>query len=187
MMSIKAYIQHHVDSHFDGELPFPTIHRKVKKGTILTDFGQLETKVYFIKKGIIQVEIESPKELRVLDFFFENGFCASYSSLLSGKASDVSLKAVADSELEVISYADLQQAYQHSLIANKLGRIATERLYARRVLREKLLFTENAQENYLFLTSTYPEFIQYIPLKDIARYLGITPESLSRIRKNITS
>ncbi|WKN43510.1 Crp/Fnr family transcriptional regulator [Tunicatimonas pelagia] len=186
-MKIEEYIKNNVDKRFDGNLPFKTVNKTVKKKSILTNFGQFESKVYFLNKGIIQVEIDSSKEIRILDFFFENSFFSSYSSLLNQTASDVRIRAITECDIEIIEYADLQQSYESSLIANKLGRFETEKLYLKRVLREKMLLTENAKDNYLLLTTKYPEVIKRIPLKDIAKYLGITPESLSRIRKTLIS
>ena len=186
-MTIREFIIANIDTDFDEELPFSTFDRSVKKSDIITDYGQMETKAYFIKSGIVQVELASQKEVKILDFFFKNSFCFSYSSFINKTVSDVRIKAITDCELEFIEIADLQAAYQHSLIINKLGRIVTERLYAKRVQREKMLLTKGSKENYLFLIDKYPEVVQHIPLKDIAKYLGITPESLSRIRKSIIS
>ena len=186
-MTIKEYIKKHIDESFEEELPFFTVHKTVRKSYVLTNFGQLESKVYFIKNGIVQVEIESTKEIKILDFFFKHSFCSSYSSFLNKTESDVRIKAVTDCDLEIINFSDLQTAYEHSLIANKLGRVATERLFARRVHREKMLLTKGTEENYLSLIKKYPEVAMHIPLKDIAKYLGVTPESLSRIRKRLIS
>ena len=103
------------------------------------------------------------------------------------RPSDVRITTLTSCNLAIIEYSDLRLAYQHSLIANKLGRIATEKLYIRRVEREKMLFTKGAKDAYSELLEKYPEFLEHITLKDIAKYLGITPESLSRIRKSLIS
>ena len=186
-MIIKEYIQKYIDKDFDEELPFSIENKSVGKSYVITDFGQTESKVYFIQKGIVKVEIDSPTEIKILDFFFAPSFCSAYSSLLNQKESDVRIKTVTECDLEIIRFSELQLAYAHSLIANKLGRVATEKLYARRVHREKTLFTKGAKETYAELIEKYPEFLEHIPLKDIAKYLGITPESLSRIRKSLIS
>jgi len=68
-----------------------------------------------------------------------------------------------------------------------LGRIETEKLYLKKVQREKALLTKTAEERYLSLLNTHPEIIQQISIRDISKYLGIQPESLSRIRKKIFS
>lgn len=186
-MTVKGFIRKYIDKNFNGELPFPTVNKSVGKSYILTDFDQVESKMYFVQSGIIKVEVNSPKEIKILDFFFAPSFCSSYSSLLNKTASDVRITTVTECDLEIIDFSDLQIAYAHSLVANKLGRIATEKLYVRRVRREKMILTRGAKENYAELIEKYPEFLKSIPLKDIAKYLGIAPESLSRIRKSLIS
>ena len=186
-MDIRNYVKEHIDKKFDGELPFTTFRKSLDKDEIITDIGNHESKVYFLQKGIVKVEIESAEGIKILDFFFENSFFASYTSLLNRKPSDVRIKTSTKCELEYIEYADLLDAYDTTLLANKLGRYETEKLYLRRVQREKQLLTQKAQENYMALLRTNPNVIQQIPVKEIARFLGITPESLSRIRKRIIS
>lgn len=186
-MTVLDHIKQEIDTSFDQKLPFPTREISIRKNTILTNFGQTEQNVYFLKEVIVLVEIESQKGNRILDFFFRNSFFASYSSLLLNRPSDVCISAFEDCVLEVIKYKDLKEAYTHSLIANKLGRIETEKLYARKVKREKELLTQTAEQRYASLISSHPEIVQKIPIKDISMYLGIQPESLSRIRKRLFS
>ncbi|PQJ78877.1 Crp/Fnr family transcriptional regulator [Polaribacter porphyrae] len=186
-MNIKEYTANFIDYNFDGNLPFKTILKKVKKGTIITDYDELEKKVYFLIDGIVKVSIMKNEEERILDFIFNHSFFASYSSLLTNNPSDVSIKTYTDCTLEVVDYLELKKAYTFSMIANKLGRIETEKLYTKKVRREKELLTKTAEERYLLLATNYPEVLKRIAIKDISKYLGIQPESLSRIRKRLIS
>ncbi len=72
------------------------------------------------------------------------------------------------------------------MLANKLGRIVAEHYYINKTKREKDFLTKSATERYLELVNTRPELVQQIPVHFIAKYLGIKPESLSRIRKEIS-
>ena len=62
-----------------------------------------------------------------------------------------------------------------------------EQAYLRKVQREKDFLTKTAEERYNDLLKTHPDYIIQIPVNKIARYLGIHPESLSRIRKKLNS
>jgi len=186
-MTLKEYIIKNIDSEFEGDLPFEFYSKKFKKGAIFTEFEKIEKNGFFLNKGIVKIEIQSKNGLIILDFFFENSFFAPYSSLLSNSHSDVCISAITDCVVDVIEYKALQKAYKHSLLANKLGRIETEKLYLKKVQREKALLTKTAEERYLSLLNTHPEIIQQISIRDISKYLGIQPESLSRIRKKIFS
>jgi hypothetical protein len=88
--------------------------------------------------------------------------------------------------VEAIPYEILQEAYKVSLLANQFGRIITETAFMERVKREKDFLSKSAEERYLELIERRPEVIQLIPGGRIAKYLGIHPESLSRIRKAIS-
>jgi CRP-like cAMP-binding protein len=88
--------------------------------------------------------------------------------------------------MQVLTHEDMQKAYSHSLLANKLGRMAAEFYYIRKTQREKDFLTKSASERYLDLLHGRPELVQQIPIQMIAKYLGVTAESLSRIRKAIS-
>lgn len=69
--------------------------------------------------------------------------------------------------------------------AERIGRLNAERIYRRKEEREISLLTKSATERYMELAGRHPKLLQEISLKHIASYLGIKPESLSRIRKQV--
>ena len=181
-MRIIDFVQEHIDASIES-LPFETSFRSKEKNSVLTEFDQLEKSVYFIRSGVLISAIRFKEEDRVLDFHFEGSFCASYSSLLSNQPSDTRIICYTDCELEVVSYEELSELYTHSLLANQIGRIATERLFFERVRREKELLTMTAEERYQKMLDKSPQLLQRIAIKDLAKYFGVRPESLSRIRR----
>jgi len=182
-MSIKEFINQYTNEVAQA-LPFRTTVKNIAKDTVLTDYNCLEDSVYFIQSGILFTLLRYKEEERILDFHFEGSFCSSYSSLLSKGPSDIRIVCYTDCQLEIVSYRELKKAYETSLLANQLGRIATELLFVERVKREKELLTMTAQERYQSLLDKKPQLIQKIAVKDLSKYLGVRPESLSRIRRN---
>jgi hypothetical protein len=172
---------------FDGVLPYPVSTLKIMKGQVLTDFNQVESNTYFLNSGMVEIEIPSYQTLKTLDFFFGGEFVCAYTSFLTQQPSDVRVVALTNCEAEVVGYQDLQSAYSRSLIANYVGRIINEQAYLRKVKREKDFLTKTAEERYQELLKSHPDYIIQIPVNKIARYLGIHPESLSRIRKKVSS
>lgn len=156
----------------------------MEKGRIVTDYQQLEKSVYFIRSGILVTALRYREEDRILDFHFQGSFCSAYSSLLSGAPSDIRITCYTDCQLEIVQYEELKEQYQSSLLANQIGRIATEKLFFDRVTREKELLTLTAEERYQSLMNRNPMLVQKIAVKDLAKYMGVRPESLSRIRKS---
>jgi len=172
---------------FDGTLPYPVSSMRIKRGQVLTDFGQVESTAYFLNSGVVEIGILSYQTLKTLDFFFTGEFVCAYTSFLTQQPSDVRVVALTDCVAEVVRYHDLQIAYSQSLTANYVGRIMNEQAYLRKVRREKDFLTKTAEERYNDLLKTHPDYIIQIPVNKIARYLGIHPESLSRIRKKLNS
>ena len=159
----------------------------LKKGTYITEYDQIEDGVYFINEGIVEMTIKSYMSEKVIDFFFESEMVSAFTSFLNRQPTDVQIRALTDCELEMISHSDLMVAYNTSPDANKFGRILTEHGYIRKSNREKDLLTKTAEERYAEMFQSKAEYISSIPVNKIAKYLGIHPESLSRIRKKLNS
>jgi CRP-like cAMP-binding protein len=188
-MNILQFINQNLNYDLTSteDLPFSVKEKSLSVGKILTDYGQLETKIYFLKKGLIQISINHNDQERILDFVFEGNFFASLTSMLIKKPSDVQIIAITDIQIEVFDYSELEKAYTHSLLANQLGRFALEKIYIQNTNREKDLLLKTAEQRYLDLLQKRPDIISLLPIHKIAKYLGIHPESLSRIRKSIIS
>ncbi len=117
---------------------------------------------------------------------FKNSFYCAYDSFYSRTKTDIYIQAITDCQLYSISYEKLQTLYEKCETAKKLGRIATEFLPAKKVKRELNLLTKSPQERYVNLLNEQLKYIQHIPLKYLASYIGVVPETLSRIRKRIS-
>lgn len=168
-------------------LPFAVSTFHIQKGAVLTDYDQVEENVYFIQSGIVEMTIKSYMTEKIIDFFFENEMVCGFTSFLTQQPTDVRIKALTEVNLEVIKRVDLIEAYRDSLEANQFGRILTEQGYIRKSNREKDLLTKTAEEKYAEMFATHSKYISQIPVNKIAKYLGIHPESLSRIRKKLNS
>ena len=158
------------------------------KRTILTDIGQVENYISFIEKGVVRLLIpknENEDEL-TFGFSFENEFISAYESFLTQTPSIYQVETLAKTHVLSISYADLQEVYSKTLIGNLIGRLVAERQYLLKTKRTNSLLIDSAEQRYLNLFTERPNLIKEIPLKYIASYIGVTPQSLSRIRKQIT-
>lgn len=169
------------------DLPFLVKKSYFKKGDIITAYNDIESNIYFINKGIVEMTIKSYMTEKIIDFFFENEMVCGYTSFLTQLPTDVQIVALTDCEMELITRDDLNLAYNSSLEMNKFGRILTEQGYIRKSNREKNLLTKTAEERYAEMFKKNAKYISNIPVNKIAKYLGIHPESLSRIRKKINS
>lgn len=169
------------------DLPYPVKRKKFKKGDVITTYGQIERNVYFMNHGIVEMTIKSYMSEKIIDFFFETEMFCGLTSFLTQLPTDVQITALMDCEMEIVYYDDLMKAYNVSLDANKFGRTITEQGYIRKSNREKELLTKTAEERYSEMFRTRSRYISNIPVNKIAKYLGIHPESLSRIRNKMNS
>jgi CRP/FNR family transcriptional regulator, anaerobic regulatory protein len=190
-MDIKQYIKEKIVGNSlelkMDILPFPTYRKTIKKNEIISQFGQIERKAYLLISGIIESSISKDGEVKIIDFVFPNSFICSYTSFLLQTPSEIQTKAIADCEVEYFLKEDLEKAYKKSIVANQFGRYVTEQFFISKLKRENDFLTKTAKEVYLNLMQERPEILEKIPINKIAKYLGIHPESLSRIRAEIIS
>jgi CRP-like cAMP-binding protein len=185
-MTIEAFIRKNLPdySNLDFTLPFEVVQSRFGKSEIITDYGMVEDKVYFLNDGLVQVSILSNEEEKIVEFFLSGQFFCAYTSLLSRTPSDVQLLALTDCSVSVINGQDLFNAYKKSLLASNLGLFVTQQLYLSRTQREKDFLTKPADVRYKELIDRNPNLVKLVSMNKIAKYLGIQPESLSRIRKS---
>ena len=189
-MNIEQFIKEKVLKGVvkSGEIhPFPTYQKLFKKNEIITRFDQIEQKAYFLIDGIIESSIEKDGEIKIIDFVFPHNFICSYTSFLLQTPSEIKTVAITDCKVEFFYKNDLEKSYETSIVANQFGRYVTEQFLISKLKRENDFLTKSAEESYLQLIEKRPEVLEKIPVHKIAKYLGIHPESLSRIRSKIIS
>jgi CRP-like cAMP-binding protein len=149
--------------------------------------GKTEKHLYYIISGAVGSFIEHDGEEICIGFHTKGHFFSEYSSFITQEVSRSFSKAFVPTKLAKIGYEVLHEAYKTSIDHQRIGRHISEKLYLILQERNLDLLSLSAEERYLKFLKTRPEDIRQIPLKYIASYLGITPVSLSRIRKNLNS
>jgi len=157
---------------------------KFKKGEYLIEQGKRADKVFFIEKGLVRMYFinENGNEINTY-FASDESFITSFSSFINQHASVEFIKAEKDTSVYSLNYSDFE--------TNNGFMIKFRTLFVEQNLvciknRLDLLQTSNAKEKYEhFILNTNKKIINGIPLYQIASYLGITAESLSRLRKKI--
>ena len=141
----------------------------------------------FVTKGAFRVFYTDEKGLEhVLYFAFENWWVGDISSFYEREPSRLNIQALQDSELLVIDYTDKEKTYAEIPALEKVFRIITQKHLT--VLQKRFLMTvsANAEVRYHELLDRCPGIEQLVPQHQIASYLGILPESLSRMKKQLS-
>lgn len=157
--------------------------RKFKKGEYLYKPGEIATETGFIMKGVFRVYylVDGKESTRFLGC--ENIFITSSLSFTTQVPSIEYVEALENSELLMLSHQDLQKMFDISPKWDKVMRHLMEYSYNEQQKRIYSLIALSAQERYTELTKKRPDLIQRVPQYIIANYLGMSPETLSRIRK----
>lgn len=156
------------------------------KNSVILKKGKVENYISYVEKGILRLFIPKIENDITFGFIFPGEFVSAYDSFLTQTACQYQVQSLTVSKLWQINRKDLQEVYSQTKNGNEIGRKNAERLFLIKSKRELSLLTKTAEERYLDLFSERPELIQYIPLKYIASYIGVTPQALSRIRKRIS-
>ena len=161
-------------------------NKSYAKGDFLLKEGEVENQLKFIIKGTVRLFTSNSKQEDIsLGFASEGSFCSAYGSFVMRSPSKIVIEALEAVEVLCIGYDDLQMLYGYSHTGERLGRINAEMYLSHKEEREIFLLTMSAKERYLDLMNRNPRLFDLVKLEHIATFLGITPQSLSRIRKDI--
>ncbi len=163
--------------------PFRPIH--LAKGEHWLQAGDVCGHVGFVVSGLIHAYYIAQGEQVTQEFYFENTYATSYVSFLTGQPSQRYLQALEETHLLILSRDDLYRFYSGSQDAERMGRLIAEGAFMRFDYRTHQFLLKAPEERYRDLLKDRPNVMQRVPQKLVASYLGIQPESLSRIRKRI--
>jgi len=159
----------------------------LKRREILVPIGDVCKHVYFIESGLLRYYQIVDGEEVTGQFFFEGSWYTDLESFLTEKPSRQCAQGIEETKLLALSRKDLYQLFEEIPKFERFGRLMAENSFIG--LRKKMdrlsLFT--AEEAYLDLIKTRPKVIERVPQHYIASFLGIKPQSLSRIRKRLVS
>lgn len=187
-MSIAKILKQTFDQYFETPLAFWERFVEVcepislQKEEIIKHQGTQERYFYFILKGSAGLFLWKENNFVCLDFVLEHQFCCDYMSLLTQKATPLEVIALEESEMLRISSENFFNI-KNTPLGMAIHLISAESSFIDKQQQQIELLTMNAEERYTLLLQRFPNIGNRIAQKHIASYLGITPQSLSRIRK----
>lgn len=155
----------------------------IKKGEVFHPIGKQCKHLWFLEKGAVRVFEYSNDVERTTHFFIENNLFIDYHSVLTQSPSEIGFKAEEDCKLQQMPYDKLLALFDKSHYLERLARLMAERQFVMEFELRRQLLNLDALQRYEYLIQNKPYIFQRFALKDIASYIGITPVSLSRLRK----
>jgi len=173
---------HPLPNEFWDELQATVVQRDIPRKTLLLRQGTVSNEISFIVKGLARAYYFK-NDLDITSWLMrENDFIISVVSFFKQVPSEENIELLEDSTLISIPFKQLLALYQKYEAFNVVGRVITENYY---ILSEQRIYSmrmHTARERYELLLSNDPGIFQRVPLKYIASYLSMKPETLSRIR-----
>ena len=157
----------------------------LKRNEFLVHKGDTNTNLYFVKSGSLRVFIEDETEQHTIRFGYDNSLITALDTFLKGKPTSFYIQAIKKCELLVISKTKYQEIIQSNAEFQIIWKSLLEDFVYQQIEREIDLITYSPQKRFERVMQRSPQVFQHIPLKYIASYLRMTPETLSRILKNL--
>ena len=159
----------------------------IKKGDFFLAEGQVCKQAGFIVKGLMRYYINHEGEEKTYNFAKENNFICNYESFVPQTPTTKIIQALEDCEILQISYEDLQTFYKSIHEGEKFGRLVIEQVFIQLIQDLGSFYTDTPEYRYEKFINNFPDLQQRVSQYHIASYVGVKPQSLSRIRKRIFS
>lgn len=180
-------IAKHIDLTDEEKKFFLTLvkPRKIRKKQYLLQAGEVSRFENFVTKGLLRAyTVDNKGQEHIAMFAMEGWWISDLYSFLTNTPATQYIDALEDSEILSIEKSDLEKLY---LVVPKFDRLFRKLLQNAFVASQQRILagiSQTAEEQYLAFVKKYPTLEQRIPQHQIASFLGITPETISRIRRN---
>lgn len=160
--------------------------KSIKKGDFFLAEGQVCRQVGFILKGLMRYYINHNGEEKTYAFAQENNFVCNNESFITQTPSTKVIQALEDCDILKISFTDLQIFYKSISEGERFGRLIIEQVFIQILQDLSSFYTDTPEYRYEHFIKKHPDLQQRVSQYHIASYVGVKPQSLSRIRKRIS-
>jgi CRP-like cAMP-binding protein len=162
--------------------------KKLRKKQYLLQEGDVCKVIAFVEKGALRsYSIDDNSNERIIQFGLEGWLISDLYSFLTGEPATYNIDAIEDSELVLISKSAHEELLQTMPKYETFTRLNMTGAYLAMQRRLTSIISASVEERYQDFIALYPHIAQRVPQHMIASYMGLTPETLSRIRKRISS
>ena len=157
--------------------------KTTKRNEILLEKGKVSQYLYFVVKGCLRIFLTDDNGQEATRFLiFEGSFGTAFPSFALRQPSSASIQSIEPSELLMINHSDYQLLLDTIPGWERMNFIGLQQDYIDAIVRIESLITMDAKERYDILMKKNPKIIQRLPNKFVADYLGISQETLSRLK-----
>jgi CRP-like cAMP-binding protein len=163
------------------------VPRKLRKRQFLLQEGEVCRQLCFVLDGCLRAyTVDRKGEEHIIQFAISDWWVSDLQSFLSGAPATYTIDALEDSDLLLLDRSARDALLEAVPPMERFFRLLQEANYVATHRRIADSLSVSAEDRYLNFMKVYPALVEHVPLGDIASYLGITPQSLSRIRKDLS-
>lgn len=163
------------------------IPKKLRKKQSLLQEGDICIYNAFVEKGMLRsFSIDEKGNEHIVQFAIEGWWISDLASFLTNSNSIYTIEALEDSELLLLTTEARDALMNQIPMFERYQRLLLQNAYIANQARINSALTETAEDKYLNLGKAYPGIVKRVPQHMLASYLGLTPETLSRVRKQIS-
>ncbi len=167
-------------SHIEAKWSF---EKHVAKNDFLSKEGEIGQYLFYVIEGVMRIFYLHDGEEICIGFSYNDTVICSYPSFISNQPSEYYIQALTDLKLLGINRDDFYAFLDSSRNMEKCWRMFTEEALLGKIKRETEMLTFTPEERYERLWKRSPHLFQLVPQKYIASYLGMKPETLSRVKR----
>lgn len=157
-----------------------------RKGDFFLRQNEPSKFVGLVSSGIFRyLKFNGKGTLHIVGYSFTNDFVCDYATLIKGENAWIDAQAVTDCKVYVLSRNDLIDFWETNMDTQRFGRLVAEEVFKTMYKRLLSFYCDTAEERYTALLRQCPNILQYITLKEVASFIGVTPETVSHIRKRL--
>jgi len=182
---LRSYIEFNEDEERFIDNVFRVKH--FAKGEHFLLAGDVCREAAFIESGVFRFYINTGERAATYYFAAENEFICDYPSFLPQRPSSINIQALEAAEIRAISFDDLQRFYREINLGERFGRLIAEEIFVDSIQQLASFYQDKPAVRYQNFVHRFPQLVQRLPQYYIASYVGIKPQSLSRIRRRFLS
>lgn len=162
--------------------------KKIRRKQYLLQEGDVCKTLAFVEKGALkEYTVDEKGAEHILQFALEGWIISDLYSFMTGEPATYNIEAIEDSEVVLITKSAQEEIFKKVPKYESYSRMQITGAYLAMQKRVNSLISLSLEERYLYFTSLYPTIVQRVPQHMIASYLGLTPETVSRIRKKLAA
>lgn len=162
------------------------VPKKIRKNQYLLQEGDVAKYAAFVEKGALRAySVDEKGTEHIIQFAFEGWTISDMYSYMTGEPATYNIDALEDSELVLLNKSAQEEILQRVPEYEEYIRLQLTGAFMSMQKRITSMLSLTLEERYIQLTQLYPSLVQRVPQRMIASYMGLTPETLSRVRRKI--